>query len=105
MNLTQLFTLVKKSLLPTSLLLLLPLTNLAASTQADSNKPYSPDAYSLGATLSPSNAYRFAKGETVTSNTGQTAKINQPLDFILLSDHAEFLGVFPMLDKKDPLFY
>lgn len=127
MSLTKVSSLAKKSVQPASLLLLLALISVTVNATVYLSKPYSPqasadypqnlywgdthvhttlspDAYSLGTTLSPDNAYRFAKGETVTSNTGQTAKINRPLDFILLSDHAEFLGVFPLLDKKDPLF-
>lgn len=64
----------------------------------------SPDAYSLGTTLTQADAYRFARGETVTSNTGQPVRLSRPLDFLLVSDHAEFMGVFSLLDQQDPAF-
>lgn len=52
---------------------------------------YSLDAFIGGARLTPSDAYRFAKGQTVMLN-GQTHNIARPLDFAAISDHAEFLG-------------
>mgnify|MGYP000002629367 FL=1 len=61
----------------------------------------SPDAYSWGNRLDPDVAYRFAKGETITSNSGQPLRIATPLDFLVVTDHAEFVGVFPKLDKAD----
>lgn len=62
----------------------------------------SPDAYSWGNRLDPDVAYRFAKGETVLSHTGQKLRIATPLDFLVVTDHAEFTGVFPKLDAEDP---
>lgn len=64
----------------------------------------SPDAYSLGTTLTQADAYRFARGEEVTSNSGQPVRLSRPLDFLLASDHAEFMGVFSLLDQQDPAF-
>lgn len=64
----------------------------------------SPDAYLLGGSLEPQDAYRFARGETVYSNTRQPVNIGVPLDFVVLTDHAEFLGVFPLLEERDQLF-
>lgn len=65
---------------------------------------YSMDANSMGNTrLGPSDAYRFAKGEVVTSNTGQRVRLDRPLDFLVVSDHAEYMGVLPKLRAKDPL--
>jgi Protein of unknown function (DUF3604) len=52
---------------------------------------YSLDANIGGARLTPSDAYRFAKGEDVTIN-GQLHNIKKPLDFCAVSDHAEFIG-------------
>ena len=55
----------------------------------------SPDAYTFGnAGLNAEAAYRFAKGETVTSTTGVKAKLKHPLDFLVVTDHAEYLGAF-----------
>jgi hypothetical protein len=64
----------------------------------------SPDAYSLGTTLTQADAYRFARGESVTSNSGQTVRLSRPLDFLLASDHAEFMGAFTLLGRQDPAF-
>ena len=52
---------------------------------------YSTDAGMIGTTLEPSDAYRFARGEEVTSSTGQRARLIRPLDFLVVSDHAENL--------------
>ncbi|MFN9775429.1 MAG: DUF3604 domain-containing protein [Burkholderiales bacterium] len=63
---------------------------------------YSADAGMVGNTLGPDEAYRFAKGETVTSSTGIKARLARPLDFVVVADHAENLGLAPMLASKDP---
>ena len=54
---------------------------------------YSADAGLVGCTKTPSEAYRFAKGETIVSSTGLKAKLKRPLDFLVVSDHAENLGL------------
>lgn len=64
---------------------------------------FSMDANSMGNTrLGPSDAYRFAKGAVVTSNTGQPVRLDRPLDFLVVSDHAEYMGVLPRLRANDP---
>ena len=60
----------------------------------------SADAYGFGNALTPEDAYLFARGGTVTSNTGQPVRLGRPLDFIVVSDHAEYLGVSAMLDTR-----
>lgn len=52
---------------------------------------YSLDAYIGGTRLTPDLAYRFAKGEAMTVN-GKAHSIGRPLDFAMVSDHAEYLG-------------
>jgi len=52
---------------------------------------YSLDAFIGGARITPDGAYRFAKGEEVTVH-GDRHKIGRPLDFVAVSDHAEFIG-------------
>src|SRR5688572_20288932 len=42
---------------------------------------WSMDAGVAGATLSPEDAVRFARGEQVKSNTGQDARLERPLDW------------------------
>jgi len=63
----------------------------------------SPDAGLLGTTLSVDDAYRFARGETVVSNTGQRVQLIRPLDFLVIADHAEYVGLAPMIRDADPL--
>ncbi|MEM6833360.1 MAG: DUF3604 domain-containing protein [Pseudomonadota bacterium] len=55
----------------------------------------SADAYTLGTTLlGPDAAFRFAKGEEITSSSGILGRLPRPLDFLSVTDHAEFMGVF-----------
>ena len=56
----------------------------------------SADAFIFGnRALTPEHALRFARGETVTASNGLQARLNQPLDFLLVSDHSELMGIFP----------
>ncbi|MFM5950239.1 MAG: DUF3604 domain-containing protein, partial [Novosphingobium sp.] len=50
------------------------------------------DAFGFGNRLDPEAALRFAKGEEVESTTGVKAKLARPLDFLVISDHAEGIG-------------
>ncbi len=61
----------------------------------------SADAYPLGSRTTPDEAYRFARGEQIMSN-GLAAQLLTPLDFLMVSDHAENMGVFPRLAAGDP---
>lgn len=53
--------------------------------------------------LTPTDAYRFASGKMITANNGMKARLRRPLDFLLVSDHAEYIGVMAGLNSKDPL--
>ncbi len=55
----------------------------------------SPDAFSQGNRLDPDQAFRFAKGEKVTSSMGVDFQLTRPLDFLVIADHAEGLGIGP----------
>jgi Protein of unknown function (DUF3604) len=55
------------------------------------------DAGAFGTTLGPGDAYRFASGEEVTSNSGQRVKLSRPLDFLVVTDHSDNMGFFPDL--------
>ena len=57
----------------------------------------SPDAGLLGTSLTAADVFRAARGETVMSNTGQPFRLVRPLDFLVLTDHAEAMGLAPML--------
>jgi len=50
------------------------------------------DAFGFGVRLNPEDALRFARGEEVTATTGMKAKLSRPLDFLVVTDHAEGLG-------------
>jgi Protein of unknown function (DUF3604) len=63
---------------------------------------YSTDAGMVGCTLGPEDAYRFARGETVTSSTGVPARLIRPYDFLVVSDHSENLGLCAMIAESNP---
>ncbi len=52
----------------------------------------SADAGGGGTKLLPRDAYRFARGEQVVSNTGQPVKLAHPLDFYMITDHSDGMG-------------
>ena len=60
------------------------------------------DAFMAGDRLSPEQAYRFARGEEVISSSGVPVKLSRPLDFLVVSDHAEGLGVITQLFEGNP---
>ncbi|WOJ92721.1 DUF3604 domain-containing protein [Congregibacter variabilis] len=109
--------LIKPSRMAFTLLLLhaavLPLAPLA---NAAAQEPYSPnvgtapdrqvyfgdthvhtglsaDAGGSGTRLMPEDAYRFARGEEVLSNTGQPVKLRRPYDFFMITDHSDGMGL------------
>jgi uncharacterized protein DUF3604 len=63
---------------------------------------YSADAGFVGTTLGPEEAYRFALGEEIMSSTGVLSKLEVPLDFMVVADHAENLGLAPLAAAGDP---
>jgi len=63
---------------------------------------YSSDSGMIGNRLGPDEAYRFAKGEEVLTTTGQRARLIRPLDFLVVSDHAEALGLAPFIAEGNP---
>jgi hypothetical protein len=64
----------------------------------------SPDAFAFGNRLGPEEAYRFARGETVTSATGQRVQLSRPLDFLVVADHGVAMGAVMELYKGNPTF-
>jgi hypothetical protein len=63
----------------------------------------SPDAGLLGTSLTAADVYRAARGETVMSNTGQPFRLVRPLDFLVLTDHAEAMGLAPLIRESSPV--
>jgi len=65
----------------------------------------SADAFSMGNRgLSPADAFRFARGEEVVSSSGLQAQLKRPLDFLAVTDHAEFLGAYRLFYLENPKF-
>ena len=63
---------------------------------------YSPDAYlNQNQSIGPDTAYRFAKGWPVTHpSTQEKVQLNTPLDFLVIADHAESMGVIKASIEK-----
>jgi len=64
---------------------------------------WSSDIGMAGATLGPDVAYRVSRGETVTSQLGWQVKLIRPLDFVVVADHAENLGLADFISRSDPI--
>ena len=66
---------------------------------------YSPDAYLQGnRSADPDTAYRFAKGLPVVHPYHRAKiQIGTPLDFLVVAEHAEYMGVIPKLFEGDPM--
>ena len=62
------------------------------------------DAFAAGNRLTPEQSYRFARGEEVVSSTGVPVKLSRPLDFLVVSDHAEGLGLMQEVYNGNPAF-
>jgi hypothetical protein len=69
---------------------------------------FSYDAWGFGPyRLTPDDAYRFARGEAVDF-LGKPVRRDVPLDFMAVTDHSEYMGMFNQLDdpnnplSKDP---
>jgi hypothetical protein len=54
------------------------------------------------ATLTPEDAVKFARGDEVTSTTGQPVKLGRPLDWVVISDHSDGMGVIAELRAGNP---
>ena len=63
---------------------------------------FSVDSGMFGNTLGPAAAYRFARGEEVLTAHGLRARLIRPLDFLVVADHSENLGLAPMIAESHP---
>ncbi|WP_226926125.1 DUF3604 domain-containing protein [Meridianimarinicoccus sp. MJW13] len=63
---------------------------------------WSPDALAGGTRIGPDDALRYAKGEEITSNTGQKVRLSSPYDFMMVADHSDSLGVMSNVLAGDP---
>jgi hypothetical protein len=60
------------------------------------------DAGAFGCRLTPRDAYRFARGEQITASSGQPAKLSRPLDFLVVTDHSDNMGLITDLYAGKP---
>lgn len=63
------------------------------------------DAFIFGTRATPDDAYRFAKGATISNGAGTDISLGgPPLDFLAVTDHGEYIGIIPaMRDKSSPI--
>ncbi|MBZ2168372.1 DUF3604 domain-containing protein [Marinobacter sp. F4216] len=66
---------------------------------------YSGDAFAMGnETADPETAYRFAKGQPVIHPYNRTrVQLQRPLDFLVVADHAEYMGLMQLVRDESPL--
>ena len=60
------------------------------------------DARMMGVTLGVEDAYRFARGEEVTATHGEKARLSRPLDFLVVTDHSDAMGVMRRVVSGEP---
>jgi len=60
------------------------------------------DAGLFGNTLGPEEAYRFARGEQVTASAGLPVKLSRPLDWLVVTDHSDMMGVATDIQNGTP---
>ena len=70
------------------------------------------DANMQGTRTTQADAYAFARGEPITlqpytedGTATRMAQIDRPLDFVMLSDHAEFFGTLAICNDPDAMGY
>ncbi len=62
------------------------------------------DAFTNGSQTTPMDAYAWAQGRVITGSGGPDMQIKTPLDFYMVADHAEYMGVFnQMANPESPL--
>lgn len=61
---------------------------------------FSFDAYLFNTRVTPDEAYDFAKGKPLKHPLGKTYQLSRPLDFMAVTDHGFYLGVFKKM--SDP---
>ncbi|WP_170791767.1 DUF3604 domain-containing protein [Ruegeria lacuscaerulensis] len=64
---------------------------------------WSADSGMAGGVLDQDAGYRVSRGEEVTSALGWRVKLIRPLDFVVMADHAENLGLADFIRRSDPL--
>ncbi len=67
---------------------------------------YSFDAFTGNVRTTPDDAYLYAKGQPIAHPSGDAIRITgRPLDFLMVADHAEYLGIHAaLLDPTSPTY-
>ena len=60
------------------------------------------DAGVFGNILGPEDAYRFARGEEIKSSSGQPVKLGRPLDWLVVTDHSDMMGIAIDIQRGTP---
>jgi len=60
------------------------------------------DAGLFGNTTGPDTAYRLARGEQVVSSTGLPLRLSRPLDFLVVTDHSDMMGIATDIQSGAP---
>ncbi|MDX1555089.1 MAG: DUF3604 domain-containing protein, partial [Xanthomonadales bacterium] len=98
------------------LLLILICASFSAFAQSDRDvyfgethmhTSWSIDAFAIsGSTFNgPEEAYRYARGETINHPVGYPIQITEPLDWIGVTEHAEYLGAFKLAADPDSILH
>ena len=59
------------------------------------------DALTNGSKTTPMDAYAWAQGRRITGSGGPDLQLQTPLDFYMVADHAEYMGVFNQMSNPD----
>ncbi len=60
------------------------------------------DAGLFGNRLPPREAYRFARGEEVIASSGQPVRLSRPLDWLVIADHSDGIGLIGDIIRGKP---
>jgi hypothetical protein len=60
------------------------------------------DAGLFGCILDHEDAYRFARGEEIRSSTGLPVKLGRPLDWLVVTDHSDMMGLATDIQNGTP---
>jgi Protein of unknown function (DUF3604) len=103
-------TKVKRILLVSAIAIALSNIGKASSPNPENNAyfgglhvhtSWSFDGFTNGSKTTPSDAYAWAQGRAITGSGGPDIQIKTPLDFYMVSEHAEFMGVFNQMANPD----
>ena len=60
------------------------------------------DAGLFGNILGHADAYQLARGEEIKSSTGLPVKLSRPLDWLVIADHSDMMGIAGDIQKGTP---